>query len=181
MQGMPKAASTTAPLVSHAGVPLTRAVTFRFTLNPSAELEQVLFAHAGAFRFAFNHQLGRVLANLDQRAAEKSYGVPDAELTQTLSWSKVSLINHINQWKDGRAPDAPATTLDDGTVARGLVWRGEVSADVFETASVNAAGTGELEGLVHRPAPGREGRTTPVQVEAEDGAELPFALEVRRG
>lgn len=125
----------TAPLVSHTGVPLTRATTFRFTLDPTREQHQRLLVHAGAFRMAFNHQVGRVKANLDQRAAERSYGLADENLTPSLSWSKVSFINHMNAWKDGRAVDAPVNA--DGS--RGLSWRGEVSADVFETASVNAA------------------------------------------
>ncbi len=132
---VPVAAGSADTLVSHTGVPLTRATTFKFTLDVNAEQHQRLLAHAGASRLAFNHHLGRVKANLDQRAAERSYGVAEADLTPSLSWSKVSLINHMNAWKDGRAADAP--TNDDGT--RGLAWRGEVSADVFETASVNAA------------------------------------------
>lgn len=133
---MPVAAPTNdAVLVSHAGVPLTRATTFRFTLDVTAEQHQRLLAHAGASRLAFNHHLGRVRANLDQRAAERSYGVAESDLTPSLSWSKVSFINHMNAWKDGRAPDA--LDNDDGT--RGLSWRHEVSTDVFETASVNAA------------------------------------------
>jgi putative transposase len=131
--------SDTAPLVSHTGVPLTRATTFRFTLEPTREQHQLLLAHAGAFRLAFNHQIGRVKANLDQRAAERSYGISEANLTPALSWSKVSFINHMNAWKDGRAPGSRVKVLDDGTVVRGLPWRAEVSADVFETASVNAA------------------------------------------
>jgi len=61
------------PLVSHTGVPLTRSVTFRFTLAPTRAQHQQLLAHAGASRLAFNHQVGRVKANLDQRAAERSY------------------------------------------------------------------------------------------------------------
>jgi putative transposase len=137
IKGMPVAAgkTTDAVLVSHTGVPLTRATTFRFTLDVNAEQHQRLLAHAGASRLAFNHHLGRVKANLDQRAAERTYGIPEAGLTPALAWSKVSFINHINAWKDGRAPDAPVN--DDGT--RGLAWRGEVSTDVFETASVHAA------------------------------------------
>jgi putative transposase len=122
-------------LVSHTGVPLTRPVTFRFTLDVTRDQHQQLLAHAGAFRLAYNHQIARVKANLDQRAAERSYGVAEADLTPTLSWSKVSLINHMNAWKDGRDPSSRVNR--DGT--RGLSWRGEVSADVFETASVNAA------------------------------------------
>lgn len=134
------AAGSDAVLVSHAGVPLTRATTFRFTLDVTAEQHQRLLAHAGAARLAYNHHLARVKANLDQRAAERSYGIAEADLTPSLSWSKVSLINHMNAWKDGRAPDARVTVDEDtGEVVRGLPWRGEVSTDVFECASVNAA------------------------------------------
>lgn len=129
------AAVNQSPLVSHSGVVLSRATTLRFTLDPTSAQQQTLSSHAGAARLAFNHHLARVKANLEQRAAERSYGVPDADLTPALSWSKVSFINHMNAWKDGRDPAAPATP--DGT--RGLAWRHEVSADVFECASVNAA------------------------------------------
>ena len=95
-------AKSDAVLVSHTGVPLTRATTFRFTLDVNPEQRQRLRAHAGAFRLAFNHHIGRVKANLDQRAAQRSYGVSDADLTPSLSWSKVSFINDMNAWKDGR-------------------------------------------------------------------------------
>ncbi|WP_457207602.1 IS607 family element RNA-guided endonuclease TnpB [Nocardioides sp. P5_C9_2] len=131
---------TDAVMVSHTGAPLMRATTFRFTLDVNTEQHQRLLAHAGAARLAYNHHLARVKANLDQRAAERSYGVADTDLTPALSWSKVSLINHMNAWKDGRAPDS-RVAIDEATgeVVRGLPWRGEVSADVFECASVNAA------------------------------------------
>lgn len=122
-------------MLSHAGVPLTRAVTFRFTLDPSREQHRLLLAHAGAARLAFNHQLARIKANLDQRAAERSYGIAEADLAPSLSWSKVSLINHMNAWKNGHDPNSPVNP--NGT--RGLSWRDEVSTDVFECASVNAA------------------------------------------
>lgn len=136
---VPVATGSADTLVSHTGVPLTRATTFKFSLDVNVEQHHRLLAHAGASRLAFNHHVGRVKANLDQRAAERPYGVAEADLTPSLSWSKVSFINEMNQWKDGRAPDAPVEVLDDGTVVRGLAWRGEVSTDVFETASVNAA------------------------------------------
>ena len=135
----PAAQNDTAVLVSHTGVPLTRATTFRFTLDVNREQHQRLLAHAGAARLAYNHQLARVKANLDQRAAERSYGIADEDLTPSLSWSKVSLINHMNAWKDGRAPDSRVTVDEHGTEVRGLPWRTEVSTDVFECASVNAA------------------------------------------
>lgn len=136
---VPVAAGSADILVSHTGVPLTRSTTFTFTLDVNHEQHQRLLAHAGASRLAFNHHIGRVKANLDQRAAERSYDVNEEVLTPSLSCSKVSFINEMNKWKDGRAPDARVEVLDDGTVVRGLAWRGEVSADVFETASVNAA------------------------------------------
>jgi putative transposase len=126
-------------LVSRSGVPLTRATTFRFTLDPNRAQHQQLLAHAGAARLAFNHHLARVKANLDQRSAERSYGIAEADLTPSLSWSKVSFINEMNAWKDGRAADARVALDDDGNEVRGLAWRNEVSADVFECASVNAA------------------------------------------
>jgi putative transposase len=110
-------------------------VSFKFALDPTDEQARQLFAHAGAARFAFNHHIARVKANLDQRAAERSYGIPDDELTPGLSWSKFSCINEFNQWKNGQLPSSPVN--EDGTV--GLSWRGEVSAGVFEVASVNAA------------------------------------------
>ena len=61
--------------------------------------------------------------------------MPTASLTPSLSWSKFSFINEFNQWKNGQLETSPVNA--DGTA--GLSWRGEVSADVFECASVNAA------------------------------------------
>lgn len=136
---VPVPAGSADTLVSHTGVSLTRSTTFKFTLDVNREQHQRMLAHAGASRLAYNHHIGRVKANLDQRGAERSYGIAEADLTPSLSWSKVSFINEMNAWKDGRAADAPTEVLDDGTVVRGLPWRGEVSTDVFETASVNAA------------------------------------------
>jgi putative transposase len=142
ISGVPRDAAVEKPsrvLVSHTGVPLSRSTTFRFTLDPNREQHHRLLAHAGAARLAYNHHLGRVKANLGQRAAERTYGVVEGDLTPALSWSKVSLINHMNAWKDGRASDASVSLNQDGNEVRGLAWRGEVSTDVFECASVNAA------------------------------------------
>ncbi|MGP8205761.1 MAG: RNA-guided endonuclease InsQ/TnpB family protein [Acidimicrobiales bacterium] len=47
----------------------------------------------------------------------------------------VSFINEFNAWKTGRLDYSPVA--EDG--ARGLAWRHEVPADVFECASVDAA------------------------------------------
>jgi len=141
ISGVPRDVAVAKPrpvLISHTGVPLTRSTAFRFTLDPSREQHQTLLAHAGAARLAYNHHLARVMANLGQRTAERSYGVGETDLTPPLSWSKVSFINHMNAWKDGRDPDAHVSLDEDGNEVRGLTWRAEVSADVFECASSNA-------------------------------------------
>lgn len=114
---------------------MTRAVTFKFALDPNRAQESALFAHAGAARVAFNHHLSRIKANLDQREAERTYDLAADELARSLSWSKFSFINEFNAWKNGQIETSPHN--EDGTV--GLAWRGEVNADVFECASVNAA------------------------------------------
>ncbi|HEY5853974.1 MAG TPA: helix-turn-helix domain-containing protein, partial [Aldersonia sp.] len=54
---------------------------YRFALDPSREQERMLRSHCGAQRRAFNWGLGVVKANLDQRAAERSYGIGEDELT----------------------------------------------------------------------------------------------------
>ena len=132
---MPRRRPKDEPLRSTTGLALTRDVSFKFALDPTSEQASQLFAHAGAARFAFNHHIARVRTNLDQRTSERSYGVTDSDLTPSLSWSKFACINEFNAWKNGQLPSSPSN--DDGTA--GLSWRGEVSADVFEVASVNAA------------------------------------------
>ena len=127
--------STMCCMGSTAAAELTRACAFRFALDPTYEQEQTFWRYAGARRYAYNHHLGRVKANLETRAAELEAGVAREDLTPGLSWSKFSFIGEFNQYKTGRAPDSPVN--DDGTV--GLAWRDDVSADVFECASVDAS------------------------------------------
>ncbi len=125
--------------LSHSGQVLSRAVTFQFALDPNVE-QKILFAKcAGARRFTVNHHLARVKTNLDARSAEREVpsesGDPCEQSTPSLSWSAFSFINEFNAWKNGESEDSPAN--DDGS--RGLAWRHEVSGDVFECASVDAA------------------------------------------
>jgi hypothetical protein len=54
---------------------------YRFALHPSPSLERSLWSHAGAARFARNHMVGLVKAVLDQRAAERTYGIAEDGLT----------------------------------------------------------------------------------------------------
>lgn len=122
-------------LVSHTGHRLSRAVAFQFTLDPTGAQAQDFFRCAGAARFAFNHHVASVKTNLTCRAHQRAMGMPAEAMTPSLSWSVQSRINEFNAWKNGNHPRSQ--TNDDGT--RGLAWRTEVPADVFECASVDAA------------------------------------------
>ncbi|MDP4013539.1 MAG: helix-turn-helix domain-containing protein [Candidatus Nanopelagicales bacterium] len=55
---------------------------YRFALDPSPSQIRELRSHAGAARFAFNHMLAVVKAQLDQRSAERSYGMLTARLAE---------------------------------------------------------------------------------------------------
>src|SRR5262245_31398795 len=63
-----------------------------------------MLSHAGAARVAFNWGLARVKAVMGQRAAERSYGLADGQLTPALSWSLPGLRRAWNAAKDEVAP-----------------------------------------------------------------------------
>ena len=98
---------------------------YRFALDPTPEQVSVLESHCGAARFAFNHMLGVVKVNLDQRSAERSYGIAEDELTPAQGWSLAKLRKTWNAHKDEVAPWWPANSKEaynsglDG-LARGL-------------------------------------------------------------
>jgi putative transposase len=78
---------------------------YRFALDPNAGQVAALASHAGASRKAFNWALGLVKAQMDQRAAEKTYrGLIGDELTPAVSWTLPSLRKAWNQAKDEVAP-----------------------------------------------------------------------------
>ena len=77
---------------------------YRFALDLTPGQQRAVLAHAGAARFAFNWALERVKAVMDQRAAERSYGVPDRQLTPALGWSLPALRK---AWNAAKAEVAP--------------------------------------------------------------------------
>ncbi|WP_233563050.1 IS607 family element RNA-guided endonuclease TnpB [Micromonospora musae] len=98
---------------------------YRFALDLTPVQQRAVLAHAGAARVAHNWALARVKAVMDQRAAERSYGVPDDELTPTVGWTLPALRRAWNASKEGAAPwwrecskEAFNTGLD--ALARGL-------------------------------------------------------------
>lgn len=71
--------------------------------------QQELLSHAGGARFAYNTMLAAVKANLDQRHAERSYGIAEPDLTPPMSWSFQSLRNSWNRRKHTVAVGADGT------------------------------------------------------------------------
>ena len=65
---------------------------FLFALDPTEAQAEAFRSHCGAQRFAYNFGLELIRANLDQRAAERSYGIAEDQLTPLV----LSLI-HISE------------------------------------------------------------------------------------
>ncbi len=77
---------------------------YQFALDPTEQQADALRSNCGGQRFAYNWGLDRVKTNLDQREAERSYDVPEDELTPSLSWSAYSLRKDWNAAKHEVAP-----------------------------------------------------------------------------
>ncbi len=80
------------------------AQAYRFALDPTPAQVSMLESHCGAARFAFNDMLSVVKANLDQRSAERSYGIAEEELTPAQGWSLAKLRKTWNVRKSEVAP-----------------------------------------------------------------------------
>ncbi len=79
-------------------------LAYRFALDPTAGQRTALQSHCGAQRYAYNWGLARIRANLDQRAAERTYDLPENQLVASLPWSAYSLRRDWNQAKYKVAP-----------------------------------------------------------------------------
>jgi putative transposase len=110
---------------------MTRYVTFKFCLDPTADQQDLLARHAGASRFAFNQCLSMVKTALTQRCTDPGADVP---------WTGFDLINSFNAWKTTEAAGRVFAVDTDGVAELnviGLVWRREVCQQVFEEAAVD--------------------------------------------
>ena len=97
---------------------------YRFALDPAAAQQRALASHCGGARKAFNEGLAHVKRCLDQRDAERSYGVPEGLLTE-VPWTLPALRRWWNRAKEEIAPwwrenskEAYSSGLDG--LARGL-------------------------------------------------------------
>ena len=61
---------------------------YRFALDPTPVQVSAMESHCGGARFAFNHMLSHVKSVMDQRSAERSYGLDGDELTPPVGWSR---------------------------------------------------------------------------------------------
>ncbi|WP_137725886.1 IS607 family element RNA-guided endonuclease TnpB [Prescottella subtropica] len=95
---------------------------YLFALDPTAEQEAQFRSHCGAQRFAYNWALAQVKANWNQRAAEESYGIAEADRTPWINASAYSLRKSWNQVKDAVAP-----------------WWGENSKEAYASGCANLA------------------------------------------
>ena len=77
---------------------------YLFALDPTHAQVEAFRSHGGGQRYAYNFGLGLIRANLDQRAAERSYGITDDQLTEPVGWSAFSLRRAWNDAKNERAP-----------------------------------------------------------------------------
>ena len=129
------------------------AQAYRFALDPTPAQASMPESHCGAARFAFNHMLGVVKANLDQRSAERSSGVAEQELTPAQGWSLAPLRKTWNAGKDEVAPWWPANSKE--AYNSGLGWSGPRAGELVDV-SVRAAGRcGGRVPAVEDPAPQR--------------------------
>jgi putative transposase len=102
------------------------AQAYQFALDPTPSQVVALLSHAGGARFAFNTMLAAVRANLNQRSAERSYGIADDDLTPAMGWSFWALRNEWNRRKHNVAVRA------DGTP-----WWSENSKEVYANGCRN--------------------------------------------
>lgn len=77
---------------------------YRFALDPTPGQERDLLRHAGGARVAFNWGLARVKAVMDQRGAERTYGIAEEELTPSIGWNLPALRRAWNAAKGEVAP-----------------------------------------------------------------------------
>lgn len=77
---------------------------YRFALDPRPDEAAAFLSHCGGKRFAYNHMLALIKANLSQREAERSYGIAEDDLTSYVSWSAYGLRKAWNARKEDAAP-----------------------------------------------------------------------------
>lgn len=89
---------------------------YRYALDLTPHQQRAALAHAGAARVAYNWALARVKAVMEQRVAERTYGIADDQITESMSWTLAALRR---AWNDAKAEVAP--------------WWAECSKEAYNT------------------------------------------------
>lgn len=131
-------------------------VGHRLALDPSASALQALASHCGAARVAYNWAVRHVLASWSQRAAEETYGVPEAERVAWRSWSLPSLRKAFNEAKH-----------NDPFLRE---WWAQNSKEAYNTGLANAAAAFDNYVKSRRGERKGAGWADPFQAEAEDSS-----------
>ena len=128
-----------------AQVGVTQVVKVR--LDPTPAQVVLLSGYCGTARAAYNILLYRVMANLAQRAAERSYGLADTELTPALSWHRFGLERLLREHRDQWLPwwsQMPSQVVDVSArqlaTALGRFSTGQGRFPVFKKKHGPAAG-----------------------------------------
>lgn len=98
---------------------------YRFALDPNASQENALRSHCGAARVAYNWAVAWVTAAWRQRQVERSYEVPEEQLTEWRPYSLPSLRKAFNEAKR--------------TDPRFASWWEENSKEAYNTGLANAS------------------------------------------
>jgi putative transposase len=85
---------------------------YLFALDPTPVQAEAMRSHCGAARVAYNWCLAQVKANWQQRAAEESDGIPEAERTPWIDTSAYGLRKAWNAAKDRMAPWWPENSKE---------------------------------------------------------------------
>lgn len=94
--------------------------SYKFRLDQSPSQERLLKSYCGTVRAVYNTVLYHARARYDQRDAQISYGIPEAQLTELIPLTLVDLQNFVQDQKENWFP-----------------WHVEVSKFAFDTAVRN--------------------------------------------
>lgn len=95
---------------------------YLFALDPTDQQAEAMRSHCGAARVAYNWCLAQVKANWEQRRAEESYGIPEAERTP---WINTTAYGLRKAWNAAKANVAP--------------WWAENSKEAYASGCANLA------------------------------------------
>ncbi len=130
------------------------AQAYKFALDPTPAQVRAFRSHAGGARKAHNTMLALAKAVMNQRQAERTYGIAEDGLTPTLGWSLPGLRKEWNARKDLVAP----WWAENSKEAYNSGWTLSLAASTRGRNPVKASGPGRRLGSLASSPPGPAGR-----------------------